>query len=129
MPTMNPDDDVDDDDDDEFDDGDADDEDGDEDEDDDPDADVETWQVSANSPGPRLTLNSRLRLTSGNDLPRLARTLAAQLKLDQLSWSGVPAVPGSFAGAHNRLSSLGCPLGFRTEGFGYADRDNCTAPD
>jgi hypothetical protein len=80
---MNPDDDVDDvddddDDEDEFDEGDADDEE----EDDDPDADEETWQVSTNFQGSRLTLNSSLRLTSGNDLPRLSRTLAAQLKLD-----------------------------------------------
>ncbi len=89
MPTMNPVDDVDevddvdddDDDEDEFDEGDADEEEEEE-EEDDPDADEETWQVSANFQGSRLTLNSSLRLTSGNDLPRLARTLAAQLKLD-----------------------------------------------
>jgi hypothetical protein len=76
MPIMNLDDDVDDDDDDddEFDEGDGDEED----EDEDPDADGETWQVSANFRRSRLTLNSSLRLTSGNDLPRLARTLAAQ---------------------------------------------------
>ena len=57
-----------DDDDDEFEDGDDDDDDdgGEEDE----DVDTETWQVSY---GTRFPLNSGRRLTSGNNLPRLAR--------------------------------------------------------
>ena len=109
---------------------DVDEEDEDDDEDDeDEDEDTETWQVSESILRDTIPLKAGSRLTSGTGLPRLARSFQPCQRLDRLSWPRVPTALLSLAGARNRLITLGITLRVRTEGFGYADRDNRTAPD
>ena len=60
-----------------------------------------------------MPLKAGCRLTSGNELPRLARIFQLSQRLDALGRLGVV----SLAGARNRLSSLGMSLGVRNGGL------------
>src|SRR5581483_5300565 len=77
----------------------------------------------------RAALSFGRFLTSGSELPRLTPISQLSFGSRKLGRLRVPTVVLISAGARSGRVPLGYAQGDRTEGFGYANRDNRTAPD